>query len=240
MIKYIIPVSLVVAWELSARYFELFFFPPASVAVVELYNQLINGPIINDTIVSFKRLAITAVITIPSVILLSLYIGYSSTANKLTAVMVNIARSMPSSALLPVVILISGLTYKTSIILLSYSLAVPLLVAAVDAVTDTVKTYTPLIKNLELSTFDAFRKVLIPGSMPGILIGVDAGLSIAFKFLFVVEIFSNSGIGYRINHSADHMAYTTSFALVIWIAIIGMIFFSLLRYFKKRLVEHWV
>jgi ABC-type nitrate/sulfonate/bicarbonate transport system permease component len=114
-----------------------------------------------------------------------------------------------------------------------------MMVSTIDAVTQTANSYKTLIENLELSTVDAFRKVLLPGAMPGILTGIDTGITIAFKFLIIVEVFGNSGIGFRIGNSADHMAYLTSYALLIWIGAIGMVLFGTLQWAKKRIL-HWM
>lgn len=239
MVKYIIPVCLLIAWEIIARILNAFYFPPASVAAIELYNQVLHGPVISDTLISASRLGLASVIAIPLTLLFSLYIGYNSLARELSLGIVKIMRALPSSALIPVIILMAGITYKSSIILLVYVIMVPLMISAIDSISHTANTYKPLIENLELPTYDAFKQILIPGSMPGILSGIDTSITVAFKFLIVVEMFGTSGLGFRISNSADQMAYVTSYALLIWVSILGIMLFSWLEWAKRKIV-HWV
>jgi NitT/TauT family transport system permease protein len=146
---------------------------------------------------------------------------------------------IPVTALIPLVVLVFGLSEMSSVFLLANVALIPILISTIDGVMLTNQTYGTLVRNLELSKFDEYAKVLIPGSMPTILIGVDLAVMNVFKFLIIAEMFGiNSGVGFRLSESADFLSYNKVYAIVIWLAILGItLSFSLNKI--KRFILKW-
>ena len=97
-------------------------------------------------------------------------------------------------------------------------------------------TYYEVVDNYGGNTFDAFRKVVLPGSLPFIMSGARLSLRSSLTITIGVEmIFSNTGLGSILWLAWETMRLTHMWSVLIIISILGMGFTWLLNFAKEKL-----
>jgi NitT/TauT family transport system permease protein len=97
-------------------------------------------------------------------------------------------------------------------------------------------TYYEVVDNYGGNTFDAFRKVVLPGSLPFVMSGARLSLRSALTITIGVEmIFSNTGLGSILWLAWETMRLTDMWSVLIIVSVIGMSMTWLLELAKKRL-----
>lgn len=221
--KLVVPILLLLCWEIGARSINLRLFPAPSALVAFLSPQLIHELGV-DYLYSFKRFII-AVVTGGSLgILVGVSIGYSETIKNLLMPTLNALRAIPTVALFPVAMLLFGITEKTGTIILAWLTFVPIVVASVDSIQLAIEKYSEFFETNSLTLFEKLSKVLLPEAAPAIMTGTDLGINLAFKFLILAEIFGiQHGIGYKLSYSSDYLNYEKVYIIIISLAICGLL-----------------
>lgn len=241
MIKLLFPLCLVACWQLLASYFNVYYFPSLGQIFDAFWKTVTTSDELTvDMMSSFWRLSIGLLISIPMSIALGTLIGINKTAKSLLIGSVNYLRSMPITALAPLIIMTFGITDAAAVAIVFIASAVPTLVITIDSVEMTVDKFRPLIQNFELPWWKAIGSVILPGASPGILTGIDLSINSAFKMLIVAELFgSSSGLGFRLMDSSHYLDFSKAYYLLIVIGFLGLAIASITSYSRQKLLK-WV
>lgn len=239
MIKVVFPIFLVICWQVTASILNVHYFPTIEqifAAFVKTWTT--SNEIEMDVIASLSRLAIGLSISIPFSIALGTLIGLNKKIKDLLIGSINCLRAMPITALTPLITMICGITEAASIFIVFLVSAVPTLVVTIDSVEQTIEKYRPLIRNFELSWPSAIAKVILPGSMPAILSGIDISINSAFKMLILAELLgSASGLGYRLIDSSHYLDFDKTYYLLLVIGFLGLMIATLTSFTRKKILS---
>ncbi len=110
---------------------------------------------------------------------------------------VQMVRNIPHLALLPLVILWFGLGEEAKIFLVALGVFFPLYVNTFHGVRSVDPGLLEMARVFQLSRWALFRRVIFPGAIPSVLVGVRFGLGVMWLTLIVAETLgADSGIGY--------------------------------------------
>ena len=110
---------------------------------------------------------------------------------------IQIKRAIPSLALLPLLILWLGIGESMKITTITLGVFVPIYIHTHNGLRTIDSRYVELAQTVGLSRWDFIRRVVLPGALPGFLLGLRFAVTGAWLALVVVEqINSTSGIGY--------------------------------------------
>jgi ABC-type nitrate/sulfonate/bicarbonate transport system permease component len=237
--KFLVPLLALISWQISASLMQVHYFPTPITALAALFEDFNNGELIKDLSSSAYRFTIGVSMGIATSIILGTIIGRFKLVKTLLMPSLDGLRAMPVVALFPLIIMLFGINEKTAIFIIAFVSFVPTLITTVDSIQDTFNKYLSLIRNLNLSFIESVRKILIPGSMPGILSGVDLSVNQAFKALILAELLGvHSGIGFRLAEAAEFLNYNKVYYLLTLIGVIGvLISFSFGR--VRRFILRW-
>ncbi len=85
-----------------------------------------------------------------------------------------------------------------------------------------------------------FRHVIFPQILPHLLIGLIRTNAIAWKIVVTAELFiSVNGLGFMVNNYYRMLNIPKLFATVLMIVLIGLIFDSIFKFFKKKIDERY-
>lgn len=212
-------------------------------AVINMYNA---GTLLPDMFDSIARIiigwALAAIIALP----LGMLIAKSKPSSKLIQPLIEFARYLPITALVPLTLLYCGIgeLQKYTVIFLGTFFQLVLMVS--DSVSSVDKNLLNAAKTLGANTWQTYRLVLFPAALPGILDNFRLSIGWAWTYLVVAEmIAANSGLGYLIIKSQRFLKTDNIFAGLILIGIIGLITDFLFKLLTKiiapwyeRLSEH--
>ena len=130
-------------------------------------------------------------------VVLALLSGLSRLGEAILDGPIQIKRAIPSLALLPLLILWLGIGELMKITTITLGVFVPIYIHTHNGLRTIDSRYVELAQTVGLSRWDFIRRVVLPGALPGFLLGLRFAVTGAWLSLVVVEqINSTSGIGY--------------------------------------------
>ena len=145
----------------------------------------------------------------------------------------------PSTILLPVAILLFGITSMMNIFLIAFGAIWVILVNTTDGVRSLHRTTVLTAKSLRLSRTRYLFKILLPGASPQIFTGLRVSIGIALILMVVSELFAASeGIGFYIVYAQRTFRYLDMWSAILLLAIIG-VFANLVFAAAERRILRW-
>ena len=112
---------------------------------------------------------------------------------------VQIKRSIPTLALIPLLILWLGIGEEMKIITIALAVTIPVYIHTHNGLRSIDGRYAELAETVDVGRLEFIRTVVLPGAMPGFLLGLRFAVTTALLSLVVVEQFNAiSGIGHLI------------------------------------------
>ncbi|MGP3970641.1 ABC transporter permease [Streptomyces sp. 6N223] len=143
---------------------------------------------------------------------------------------VQIKRSIPALAMIPLLILWFGIGESMKVITIALSVLVPVYIHTHNGLRTIDGRYVELAEAVRLSRARFLRHVVLPGALPGFLLGMRFAVTSAWLSLVVVEqVNATSGIGYMME-----LARTYGQTDVI---IVGLVLYGLLGLGSDGLVR---
>ncbi|KAB8157912.1 ABC transporter permease subunit [Streptomyces sp. 3MP-14] len=163
-------------------------------------------------------------------LVLALVAGLSRLGEGIIDGPVQIKRSIPSLALIPLLILWFGIGESMKIITITLGVLVPVYIHTHNGLRGIDSRYVELAETLRLSRWGFLRHVVLPGALPGFLLGLRFAVTSAWLSLVVVEqVNATSGIGYMME-----LARTYGQTDVI---LVGLVVYGLLGLLSDGLVR---
>lgn len=234
----ILPVLVVLAGEAAYRLGDLrgdTLAAPTQI-LVALFNVARSGELFaatRDTLITtFGGLALGGFVGLVFGVLL----GSFSRLNRLLAFPIEIARPIPSVALIPIAMIAAGFGYGMEIAVVGFAAAWPVLITTRSAIAEIEPRLLEVAHVLRLSAIATTFKILLPASLPRIFVGFRLAAGIALIVSVTVEIAANPiGLGYSIMMAQQSLKPALMLALVVWIGLVGVAMNSLLIFLQRRL-----
>jgi sulfonate transport system permease protein len=166
--------------------------------VVTTTNELIaDGRLQSNLLTSAQRAFAGLGIGVVLGVVLALAAGLSRWGEAILDGPIQIKRAIPSLALMPLLILWLGIGESMKITTITLGVFVPIYLHTHNGLRSIDSRYVELAQTVGLSRSEFIRRVVLPGALPGFLLGLRFAVTGAWLSLVVVEqINSTSGIGY--------------------------------------------
>lgn len=116
-----------------------------------------------------------------------------------------IKRAIPTLALIPLAILWLGIGEEMKIVLITFSVFIPVYVNTHASLKNIDYRYVELARTVNLSRFNFIRRVVLPGALPGFFVGLRFAVTNCWAVLVVLEqINTTNGVGYLMNRARDY------------------------------------
>jgi sulfonate transport system permease protein len=131
--------------------------------------------------------------------LLALIAGLSRLGESVIDGPIQIKRSIPTLALIPLLILWLGIGEEMKILTIALAVMLPVYIHTHNGLRSIDGRYAELAETVDVGRVEFIRTVVLPGAMPGFLLGLRFAVTTALLSLVVVEQFNAiSGIGHLI------------------------------------------
>ena len=198
--------------------------------VTTAWELIGDGRLQSNLWTSVQRALIGGVIGVVLGLVLALAAGLSRIGEALIDGPVQIKRSIPTLALMPLAILWFGIGEEMKILLIALSVFVPVYINTYSALRGIDARYVELAETLDLSRARFVRRIALPGALPGFFTGLRLSVTIAWLALVVVEqVNASSGIGYLM-YQARNYGMTE-------IIIVGLVVYAILGFGSDLLVR---
>jgi sulfonate transport system permease protein len=204
-----------------------FTYLPSPAQVVTAFGNLHDlGSAIGHTL---EVTLLASVISVVGGVILGGAIGLVAVVGKYSLASIDVLRSIPVTALMPIALLIWGTSTKTEVIVATYSALWLMLLNTVGGVQAMNPRLHDVAATFQLTRLDVFRKLILPSAMPSILIGARLAIIGALIVAIIGEILVNpEGLGWQLIAAQQALQPAEMWAYVIIIGILGMACNSLL------------
>lgn len=234
-----VPLLIILLWQLFS---SVGWIPtrilPAPVDVVKAgFRLAASGELFRHIGISSRR-AITGFLIGGTIgFSLGLINGISTLAEKLLDTSIQMLRNIPNLALIPLVILWFGIGDEARIFLVALGVIFPIYLNTFYGIRNVDAGLIEMGKVYGLNTYALFWKIILPGAMSSILVGVRYSLGIMWLTLIVAEtIAADSGIGYMAMNAREFLQTDVVVLSILLYAILG----KLADVIAKALENYWL
>jgi NitT/TauT family transport system permease protein len=198
------------------------------------------GTLATDTWASLQRILIGFGLAIVVSVPLGLLMGGFQAGQALFEPVVGLLRYLPASAFIPLLTIWLGIGEPSKVMLLFIGTVFFNTLMTADVVRQVPAALVDVSYTLGARRGEVVRKVVVPHALPGMIDCVRVNAAAAWNFVVVAELInSEQGLGYRIARSQRFLASDRIFAILVVIAVIGLVIDILLRVLRDR-VGRWV
>lgn len=147
-------------------------------------------------------------------------------------------RTVPHLAVTPLFILWFGFDEISKILLIALGAFFPVYINTFNGIRGVDAKLFEVARVLEFKWHQQMTKVIVPASLPNILLGIRLSLGIAWLGLVVAELMgSSSGVGYMIMDARQFSQTNKVFAGIIIFAVVGKLTDSFVRLLERKLLK---
>jgi sulfonate transport system permease protein len=206
--------------------------------VIETARDLIESGRLQDALQTSAVRAFTGLgLGIVVGVTLALVSGLSRIGESLIDGPIQVKRSIPTLALIPLFILWMGIGEQMKIVTIALAVLVPVYIHTHNGLRGIDGRYAELAETVDVSRVQFIRTVVLPGAMPGFLLGLRFAVTTALLSLVVVEQFNTvSGIGHLITLAQGYGQTEVIVVGLVVYALLGLIADSAVRLIERKVL----
>jgi len=171
---------------------------------------------------------------------LGLLMGYNKFVGRLFGPIFSFLRPVPALAFIPVMLIWFGIGETGRIVVIAMTSFLYIVLATSAGVAAVPKAYLRAAENYQLSTARTLYSVILPATLPSILIGFRTGMALSWAVVVAAELIAaQRGLGYMIKDAATFFRIDVVYVGIILIGLIGISIdwaFNL----ANRTILHWL
>ncbi|WNN43080.1 MULTISPECIES: ABC transporter permease [Winslowiella] len=242
LLPFIGPILLYLFWQtaVSAKWLNPVLLPSPGETLAYLFSMLGDASMMQDigatlyrTLMSF---AFAAVIGVP----LGIILGSNEKVYRSVEFLIDFFRSTPSSALIPLFLLIFGITDANKIAIAAFAAVLVILFNSAYGVMNAKKTRLMAAQVMGISRWHIFKDIMLMESLAQTFVGLRTGVSMALVIVIVAEMFigSETGLGHRIIDAQQVFNIKDMYASILITGAFGYLLNLAFLLIEKSFV-HW-
>lgn len=237
LLTWLLPVLLIVVWELAARagLLSARLLPAPSAIALAFVASVRDGTLWANTLISTERAMKGLAIGGSIGFLFGMVNGLWPPAEKLFDSSMQMLRNVPHLAIIPLVILWFGIDEAAKIFLVAIGVLFPIYLNTYHGVRTVDRGLIEMGRVYGLKPAAVLWRIILPGALPSILVGLRYALGIMWLTLIVAETISaSSGIGYMTMNAREFMQTDVVLLGIIVYALLGKLADTATRWLEHR------
>ncbi|WP_369394413.1 ABC transporter permease [Streptomyces sp. CG1] len=237
---YTTPVAILLAWEVLARAGVVSkTYAPAPTSIVksaaDLWQQGVLGP---DLAISLQRAGIGLVIGLTVGIVTGVLGGLLRSGEYLFNGVVQVLNTIPLLAVLPLMIVWFGIDELTKVLLISFGAGVPMYLNLFAAIRGVDQRLIEMARTTGAGTWRLVTRVLVPGALPGFLVGLRFSLAYSVLGLVAAEtVNADKGLGFLITQGQTYLQTNQVFVGLVIYSLLGLLADQFVRALERVLLR---
>jgi sulfonate transport system permease protein len=232
VLRFLSPVLLLVLWQLSSS--QGWVAPttlPGPTAIIDAYKELwAAGDLQAALPISLQRAGLGLFIGGTTGLLLGIIAGLAVTAERVYDAPLQMIRTIPFIALVPLFIVWFGIGETSKVALIIGASIFPVYLNTYHGIRGIDRKLLEVGRTFDMSRWDTIRLVVVPLAMPSILVGWRYAAGTALLGLVAAEqINSQAGIGYILNTANQFQRTDIILAGILVYAALGLVVDLLMR-----------
>lgn len=233
------PVLLVALWQIlsTTGAFDPRTVPPPSRVVRAAYQLIADGSLLDHMSTSLLRVAYGLVFGIILGLGLALITGLSRWGENLFDANMEVLNAIPNFALVPLLIVWFGISEVPKILLITLAVAVSIYINTFSAIRSVDAGLVEAARSFGAGRTEMIWRVIIPGSLPGFLVGLRLALTASWLALIFAEtINAKKGLGRMMTDAREYFQVDVVFVLIAVYAALGLLSILIVRFLEGRLL----
>lgn len=228
-------------WEVVARagVVKQEYLPPFTTTVGRLVSELGTAKlwsVLGETVLTW---AIGLAISVSAALVLGTVIGLVPFLRRATHTTIEFLRPIPSVAIIPLAVLLAGLSREAALIVVVYAPFWQVLIQVMYGIADVDTVARDTARSFGLGRWHRLRHVVLPTALPYVITGFRLAASIALVLTITAElVVGNPGIGRQIDLYRSAPDAPGLYALVLVTGLLGLLVNLGTRAIERR-VLHW-
>lgn len=237
---YTTPLAVLVLWQiLSDAGVLAASYAPSPTSIVragwQLWQQGVLGP---DLAVSLRRAAIGLAIGLTIGVVTGVLGGLLRSGEYLFNGVVQVLNTIPLLAVLPLMIVWFGIGEVTKVLLVSFGAGVPMYLNLFAAIRGVDQGLIEMARTTGAGRRRLVTRVLVPGALPGFLVGLRFSLAYSILWLVAAEtVNADSGIGYLITQGQTYLQTNQVFVGLAVYSVLGLLADQFVRALERVLLR---
>lgn len=236
LLAFVIPVGLILVWQAlaSAGLIATEVLPAPTAIVAAGWRLGLSGELWTNIGVSAWRALVGLVIGGGIGFALGLTNGLSRLSEQLTDPTLQMIRTIPHLAMIPLVILWFGIDETAKIFLVALGVFFPVYLNTLHGIRTVDSQLVEMGRAYGMSSWGLFSKVVLPGALPSIFVGLRYALGIMWLTLIVAETISaSSGLGYMAMNAREFMLVDVVVLSILIYALLGKLADSIAKWLER-------
>jgi len=238
-LRMIAPVGLLVLWQLSSS--RGWVDPttlPGPTTILDAYRELwAAGDLQAALPISLQRAGVGLLIGGGAGLMLGVIAGLSVTAERVYDAPLQMIRTIPFIALVPLFVVWFGIGETSKVSLIIGASIFPVYLNTYHSIRGIDRKLLEVGRTFDMSRWETIRLVVVPLAMPGILVGWRYAAGTALLALVAAEqINSQAGIGYILNTANQFQRTDIILAGILVYAVLGLLVDGVMRGLERVLL----
>jgi ABC-type nitrate/sulfonate/bicarbonate transport system permease component len=235
-LEILVPILILVAWQLYTVHAHSFKFPRLSTIFVDFRHEYLFAKFSSDVVPSLERIFAGFAIGTVAGIALGIPIGMSRFLRRLATPHVEYWRAMPPPALLPIsIILLHSIQNRQKIAFIAFFCLFPVLLNTIDGVRGIDPTLLDTARSFRVPWYQRVWRLVLPSAFPQIVAGMRNSLALSVIVLVLAEYWSSSnGVGYELLISKNTFQFGPMWATIVLIGLLGYLLNALFLLVERR------
>ncbi|HEX7867839.1 MAG TPA: ABC transporter permease [Variovorax sp.] len=242
MLPFIGPVALFIVWDLVVRlgFIKPILLPTPADTIAALITGLAGGPLLTDFAMTVWRTVQAFVIAAAIGVPLGVLLGSNEKAYRSVEFLIDFFRSTPSSALIPLFLLIFGVSDVNKVAIAAFGALLIVVFNSAYGVINARKQRVMAARVMGASRWQIFKDVLVWESLQPSFVGLRSAVSMALVIVIVAEMFigSDTGLGHRIIDAQQVLNVKSMYAAILAAGALGYAL-NILFLIAERRIVHW-
>jgi ABC-type nitrate/sulfonate/bicarbonate transport system permease component len=214
--------------------------PSPYATFAELLRLFLTGEIVPDVLMTLWRVVLSICVATLIGVPAGLLMGYFDKVYYSLEFLVDFVRSIPSTALIPLFMLVFGIGDLAKVAIVVFSTTFLILINTMYGVKNVKKLRIVAAKTMKATKTQMFTKIIFPESLPYIFAGLRVTVSKALIIIIVVEMMVGIGVGLGKRIMDSQFIYNTPqlYAAILISGIMGYLLNKVFEKIESKSV-HW-
>jgi sulfonate transport system permease protein len=239
VVRVLVPLALLAGWWAVTGTGAIKSYQLASPLDVirEILDLAQRGVLWKDLAASLDRVALGFGVALVLAVILGSLVGGSRKIEAAVDPTLQAIRAVPSLAWVPLILLWLGIGETAKITLVAIGAFFPIYVALVSGIRGVDRKLVEVGTVLGLSRFALIARVLVPATLPQLLVGARIGLTQAWLFLVAAELLAaTTGLGFLLTEGQQTSRPDEILVAILLFAACGKLSEGGMRLLERRLV----
>ncbi len=235
-----VPALIIAAWQAAAGLGLLAsrILPAPTDVLLAGWHLVQTGDLIQYIAVSSRRALEGFLIGGSIGFALGLLSGMSRVAETLFDTSMQMVRNVPHLALIPLVILWFGIGEEAKLFLIAFGSVFPIYINTYHGIRTVDRGLIEMGHVYGLSRWALLWRIILPGALPSILIGVRFAIGVTWLTLIVAEtVSSDSGIGYMAMNAREFFQMDVVVLSIVLYALLGKLSDVIAKVLERRWLQ---